>query len=79
MPTILRWKGFRFFFFSNEGDEPPHVHAEKDDSTVKFWLDPVIYASSSGFSDREIRTLAEKVKEHHDEFLEAWHGYFKTR
>jgi uncharacterized protein DUF4160 len=30
MPTILRWKGFRFFFFSNEGDEPPHVHAEKE-------------------------------------------------
>jgi len=26
MPTLLRVEGFRFFFFSNEGQEPPHVH-----------------------------------------------------
>ena len=26
MPTILRKNGFRFFFYSNERNEPPHVH-----------------------------------------------------
>ena len=25
-PEIHREHGMRFFFFSNEGDEPPHVH-----------------------------------------------------
>lgn len=44
--------------------------------TAKFWLDPVILASSSGFTDRDVRMLAGKVKEHHNEFLKAWHGYF---
>src|SRR3989442_1801226 len=29
MPTLLRVEGFRFFFFSNEGQEPPHVHVSK--------------------------------------------------
>ena len=26
MPSVLRVSGFRFFFFSNEGNEPPHIH-----------------------------------------------------
>lgn len=30
MPTILRLLGFRFFFYSNEGTEPAHVHVEKE-------------------------------------------------
>jgi hypothetical protein len=32
MPTVLVVDGFRFFFFSNEGFEPPHIHVEKGDS-----------------------------------------------
>ncbi|WP_291603203.1 DUF4160 domain-containing protein [Bradyrhizobium sp.] len=26
MPTVLRWRSYRAFFYSNEGNEPPHVH-----------------------------------------------------
>lgn len=36
MPTILRKLGFRFFFYSNEGNEPPHVHVEKDKGNGKY-------------------------------------------
>jgi hypothetical protein len=42
MPTILRIAGFRFFFFSNEGEEPPHVHVERAESVAKFWLQPEV-------------------------------------
>ena len=28
----------RFFFYSNEGSEPPHVHVESGDGTAKLWL-----------------------------------------
>jgi hypothetical protein len=35
MPTLLRVEGFRFFFFSNEGQEPPHVHVSKGDGLAK--------------------------------------------
>jgi hypothetical protein len=31
MPTVLTVKGFRFFFFSLEGNEPPHIHIEHGD------------------------------------------------
>lgn len=38
MPTLLRVESFRFFFFSNEGQEPPHVHVSKGDGVAKVWL-----------------------------------------
>ncbi len=36
MPTIYRWKGFRFHFFSSEGLEPPHIHIRRAEDTCKF-------------------------------------------
>ncbi|HET6238742.1 MAG TPA: DUF4160 domain-containing protein [Acetobacteraceae bacterium] len=41
MPTVLRVDGFRFYFYSLEGNEPPHVHIEYGDSLAKYWLVPV--------------------------------------
>ena len=38
MPTVLRWNGYRFYFFSNEGSEPPHIHVDKAGHTAKYWL-----------------------------------------
>jgi hypothetical protein len=31
MPTVLRIGPYRFFFYSNEGHEPPHIHVESAD------------------------------------------------
>ena len=31
MPTILRIANFRFHFYSNEGNEPPHIHVRCSD------------------------------------------------
>jgi hypothetical protein len=43
MPEVFRERGFRFFFYSNEGSprEPVHIHVEKDNVEAKFWLNPV--------------------------------------
>src|SRR5262245_37627615 len=54
MPTILRSGPFRFFFFSNEGREPPHIHVRAGGDEAKFWLDPVALASNYGFNGREL-------------------------
>lgn len=29
MPIVLIIEGFVFFFYSSEGNEPPHIHVEK--------------------------------------------------
>lgn len=76
MPTILRTDGYRFYFYSHEPNEPPHVHIDKGGATVKAWLDPVTLAKASGFRPREISVILRMVADHRDELLEAWHEYF---
>jgi hypothetical protein len=46
MPTLLAADGYRFFFFSNEGQEPPHVHVRRGDGLAKVWLEPLAIAHS---------------------------------
>jgi hypothetical protein len=76
MPTILRVKGFRFFFFSLEGNEPPHIHIEHGDKVAKFWLKPVNMASSYGFRSHELAKIRVIVSENRQLFLEKWHEFF---
>ncbi len=76
MPTVLRIAGYRFFFYSNEGSEPPHVHVERAGVTAKLWLRPVESASTSRFSPSEMNQVAQVVLAHRDRIEEAWHEHF---
>lgn len=76
MPTVLRFLGFRFFFYSLENQEPPHIHVEHGDKTAKFWLDPVGLVRSQGFRARELTRLWAIVNENRQILLEAWHAHF---
>lgn len=58
MPTILRIQGFRFFFYSNEGNEPPHIHVEKAEASAKFWLESVELVYSYNFSAKDTTKLS---------------------
>jgi hypothetical protein len=70
-------EGFRFFFYSNENDEPPHIHVEKGEGSAKWWLTPVpTLVYSHGFKTKEERRIKELVQEHQHELLQAWHRYF---
>ena len=77
MPTVLRISGARFFFYSLEGTEPPHIHVEQGDAVTKFWLDPVDLANSRGFRSHELSRIRGLVIEHRFEFLEAWNVHFR--
>jgi hypothetical protein len=76
MPTVLRWQGHRFYFYSHEPNEPPHIHVDRSDSSAKFWLAPVALARNHGFGARELNVIRGKVIGERDRFLEAWNGYF---
>jgi hypothetical protein len=77
MPTVLRVGAFRLFFFSNEGNEPPHIHVECGDAYAKFWLEPgVTCADAVGFSARDLKTAERMVDEHRDRCLTAWKEHF---
>lgn len=76
MPTVLRIGPYRFYLFSHEPNEPPHVHVDRDDKSAKFWLESVGLARNFGFSARELRELERLIDEHREEMLSAWHEYF---
>lgn len=76
MPTVLRVGPYRFYFYSHEPDEPPHVHVDRDDLSAKFWLDPVQLAHNFGFRARELRTLQSIIEKQRGELLEAWNEFF---
>lgn len=78
MPTVLKLKGYRFFFFSLEGNEPAHIHVENGDNVAKFWLNPVSLASSYGFRSHELAKIRVMVVEHNTLFLEKWHEFFSN-
>ncbi|MFN3391944.1 MAG: DUF4160 domain-containing protein [Meiothermus ruber] len=76
MPTVLRLGPYRFFFYANENEEPAHIHVQRDRALAKFWLKPVAYASSSGFSAQELSKLLKLVEENKEVFEEAWNEFF---
>ena len=76
MPALLRVRSYRFFFFSMEGREPPHIHVAHAGRYAKFWLVPVSLANNRGFRGHELTEVREIVLENRDFFLEKWHEYF---
>jgi Domain of unknown function (DUF4160) len=76
VPTVLRVGSYRFYFYSHEPNEPPHIHVDGSGSTAKFWLEKVVLARNIGYSARELNQLHRLVHEHRRSLLEAWHGYF---
>ena len=78
MPTVIRLGPDRYYFYSNETKEPPHIHIDRDDKTAKFWLDPVRFARNTGFSPKDLRQLQFIVIENRIKLLEAWNEFFST-
>lgn len=76
MPTILRVEGFRFFFFSNEGTEPPHIHVELGAGHAKYWLEPVALAGAKDLKNSELGRAKLLVIQHRFTFLERWREHF---
>lgn len=77
MPTLLLLKGIRFFFYSNENNEPVHVHIMKGDAEGKVWLVPTIeVVYLHGFTTGEERDIMDIVHVHQEIFKQKWNEYF---
>ena len=75
----LRFKGYKFFFYSNEGNprELIHIHVRNAESEAKFWLEPTIsLAQNDGFNAKELKELSHIIHENSAILMEAWNGYF---
>ena len=80
MPVIFRHRGYRFFFYSNEGDplEPLHVHVRKGEAEAKIWLEPTVgVAESFGITGAELGDLLRVAAAHKDLIRRCWHDHFE--
>jgi hypothetical protein len=75
MPTVLRIGPFRFHFYSDEGNEPAHIHIETADGECKFWLEPIRLARNMGLAPRTIREIERLVFEHQELLKEKYNEY----
>jgi len=76
MPTVFRFGPYRFYFYSHEPNEPPHVHIDRDDQSCKFWIQNVALARNLGFSAKELRDIEKLVINNQQRLLEAWNEFF---
>lgn len=76
VPTIMSVDGYRFYFYSHEPGEPPHVHVDAAGSTMKVWLEDLGVAKSRGFRSKVRSAILAHVEEHRAKMLEAWHEHF---
>jgi len=83
MPTILLISGWRLFFWTNENNEPMHIHAEKGDMECKYLLDvdnyeimPALEYNITPQGRREIKRI---IYDHFDYIVDEWNRYFKRQ
>jgi hypothetical protein len=79
MPTVLRVGQYRFFFYSDEGLEPPHIHIEAAERRAKFWLAPIEQTWNDGFRSGEITEIEKIITANINLLMEAWNEFFATK
>jgi hypothetical protein len=76
MPTILFVYGWRFFFYSNEKNEPIHIHCQKAEKECKFWLDEnkfdIIEAYMYNMKPRDFKIVRRAIFENFDFIVSEW-------
>ncbi len=76
MPEILRKYGWKVFFYSNERNEPIHVHCVKTEKICKYWLDVENYdiqeAGSYKMNPKDKREVRKIIFENFDYIMSEW-------
>jgi hypothetical protein len=81
MPTILYYRGWRLFFYTNERHEPPHIHARKGGADCKYWLHPKtveieeVYAYNMSPADR--RAIRKIIFEYFDYIVSEYRKFHR--
>lgn len=84
MPRVLLdFLGYAFYFWANEGNEPPHIHVSKGKQTpnaTKFWitLDGIEMANNdSKIPSQDLKKIESYILANQDRILAQWYRFFK--
>lgn len=83
MPNLFSFNGFTVYFWSNEGNEPIHVHVQKGKHTAastKFWLlsdgSCSLVNNKAQLSSKQIKLLEKFITVNFKEICAAWKKFF---
>jgi len=83
VPTILDILGWKLFFYSNENDEPIHIHARKAGMECKFWIDVNAYdiseAYSFGLKVKDKREIRKIIFDHFNYIVDQWNKFQRRK
>ena len=85
MPTLFELYGYKIYFWSNEGNEPVHVHVAKGNQTAnatKIWLppesNPVLANNNSQIPPKDLKRILKAVALERNNIIASWYDYFKS-
>ena len=76
MPTVLRERGFRFFFYADDRTEPRHVHVQREARTAKFWLDRLNANGVAVSVEVSLWIFIDLIAQRRELLLQKWHDFF---
>ena len=83
MPILYELYGYKIFFWSNENNEPVHVHAckgKQSENATKIWLpaesNPVLAHNKSRIPKKELTRILKAVAQNRDTIIARWYDYF---
>lgn len=76
-PTVLKIGPYRFHFYSDEGNEPPHIHVATNDGECKFWLKPIKLAANRHLAPHVINKIEKLIYDHHELLIKEYENFHK--
>ena len=75
--------GWRFFFYSNERNEPIHIHTQKAEKECKYWLDSASFDIKEAFcfnmTERDQRQVKKIIFEYFEFIEEKWEEFQRKK
>ena len=81
LPTLFRILGYVLYFWSNEGQEPIHIHIGKgmpSHNDTKVWIEPLVHlAHNKGkIPPKDLNRLLQFISLNKELIMEEWNHHF---
>ena len=76
MSIVFKYKGYRFYFYSNE-HLPEHIHVENGDGQARVVLETLEVTDSYKLNSKELKKVVKLVHENREKIKGVWNEYFR--
>ena len=83
VPNLFDFDGYTIFFWSNENNEPIHVHVTKGNphgNSTKIWLtkggECCVARNKGKIPEKDLRNILKMIKNHYFYIVSRWKEYY---